>query len=263
MKKLSILSIIGLALLTLPLALWAQEDERAPLSDVWLVMPKQGMAMQFEDAAKTHMAFRADAGDSRDWEAYAAAIGKNPQLYQWRAGGLNWADMDAYTTEDQENGYGDHWFANVDQYVDHYHHYMERADFENSHWPADLGQHPYYAVTSWTMKQGAGPGPDEARKQLSKIAMDEGWTDMGNNWLWLNRIGGTPTLMIVSELDDYADMEPPEQSFFEFVSEKLDSEEEAGKIFAQFSAGFSDSNLTVWAHRPDLSSPSESGSDDD
>lgn len=261
MRKISfITSLLGTVMLVIPLALWADHHERAPLSDVWLVMPKAGMANQFEAAATTHMAFRRDAGDSRDWEAYAATIGRNPMLYQWRGGGLNWADMDTYATEDEEKGLSDHWFSNVDQYVDHYHHYVERADFENSQWPADMAQHPYYGVTTWSVKQGAGPGSSEARKQLSKIAMEGGWNE---NWLWLQRVGGSPTLMIVSEFDDYADMAPPEQEFFEFVAEHLGSEEEAGKIFAQFSAGFEDSSYTIWAHRPDLSSTDMSGSADD
>ena len=68
MRKISfITSLLATAMLVIPLGLYADhhEDERAPLSDVWLVMPKSGMAMQFEAAATTHMAFRSDAGDSR------------------------------------------------------------------------------------------------------------------------------------------------------------------------------------------------------
>lgn len=61
--------------------------------------------------------------------------------------------------EDAEKGFGANWMANVDQYVDHYHHYIEVADYENSDWPADLGQKPYYGVTSWAVKDNAGPGP--------------------------------------------------------------------------------------------------------
>jgi len=254
-------TLLGTAMLFIPLGLWAQDDERAPLSDVWMVMPKQGMAMKFEEAVRSHMAYRRDVGDSRNWVAYSASIGSNPQLYQFRAGDLNWADQDAYVAEDEEKGLGSHWFANVDQYVDHYHHYMERSDFEHSHWPADLGQHSYYGVTSWTWKEGAGPATEQAREQLSQIAMDGGWGEMGNHWLWLSRIGGKPTLMIVNAFDDFADMEPPEQSFFDFVTEQLGSAEDAGKIFAQFGAGFADSSYTVWAHRPDLSTTQTAGSD--
>ena len=68
--------------------------------------------------------------------------------------------------------------------------------------------------------------------------------------------------MIVTELENLADMEPPEQSFFEFLTEKR-SAEEAGRLFAEFNAGLADSSLTVWAHRPDLSSAEMSGSADD
>jgi hypothetical protein len=263
MKKSSfITSILGTALLLIPLSLFAQDDERASLSDVWYVMPKAGMVAEFEAAAKAHIAFRRDAGDSRDWESFSAALGSNPQLYQWREGGLTWADMDAYIAEDTKNGYSEHWWANVDQYVDHYHHYVEQADYENSHWPADLPQRPYYGVTTWKISSDAEMAANEALKELSKIALEEGWADMdGNTWLWQSRIGGSGALMIVSELENFAAMEPPEQSFFEFLSEKR-SAEEAAELFAAFGAGYKDSSFTVWAHRPDLSSQETAGSDD-
>ena len=265
MRKFSfIASLAGIAMLVLPLTLSADHHEkRADLTDVWLVMPKQGMSMQFESAVKSHMAFRADAGDSRQWEGYSVALGSNPGLYQWRYCCYNWADQDSYIAEDADKGYSAHWFANVDQYVDHYHHYIESMDWENSNWPEDMGQDAYYGVTTWDLKQGAGPGTDEARKQLSQIAMDEGWDDAGNMWLWHSRIGGSPKLMIVTPFENFAAMEPPEQSFFEFVSEHVGSAEEAGKMFAQFTAGFTGSNYTVWAYREDLSASNMAGSDDD
>jgi hypothetical protein len=133
-------------------------------------------------------------------------------------------------------------------------------DWENSNWPEDMAQDAYYGVTTWDMKQGAGPDSDYAMKQLSKIAMDEGWD---YNWLWHTRIGGTPKLMIVSPYENFATMEPPEQPFFDFVAEHVGSAEEAGKIFNQFSSGFTDSSYTVWAYRDDLSMSGTSGSDDD
>lgn len=259
MRKLSFASFVALAMLVMPVTLWAQDD-RPALSDVWLIMPKQGMQQEFEAAVIQHMAFRTDAGETRNWEAYSVALGSNPLLYQWRTGGLEWADMDAYVIEDQEKGLGENWFANVDQYVDHYHHYIEEADYENSDWPADLGQQPLYGVTTWKWKQGAGPASGKARRELSKIAMDDDWE---YNWLWLTRVGGEPQLMLVAPHDSYADMEDPEQTFFDFVTEKLGSEEEAGKLFSEFANGYTSSSYTVWAHRPDLSSPESAGADDD
>ena len=260
MKKTSFITgIVGTALLLIPLSLFAQDDKRASLSDVWYIMPKAGMVAQFEAAAKAHLAFRRDAGDSRSWEAYSTALGSNPQLYQWREGGLTWADMDAYIAEDAKNGYSENWQANVDQYVDHYHHYIEESEYENSQWPADLPQRRYYGVTTWKINQGGGMEGYEARKELSKIGMENGWEE---NWLWQTRTGGPDVLMLVNELENMAAMEPPEQSFFDFISEKS-SPEKAAELFAQFSKRYTDANFTIWAHRPDLSSQEMAGADDD
>lgn len=63
--------------------------------------------------------------------------------------------------------------------------------------------------------------------------------------------------MIVSPYANFAAMEPPEQSFFEFVSEKMDSEEEVAALFNQFGSGFSSSDYTVWMYDENLSAPSE------
>ena len=62
--------------------------------------------------------------------------------------------------------------------------------------------------------------------------------------------------MIVTSFGSFADMAPPEQSFFEFVTEKLGAEE-AGAVFAQFGAGFTSSDYTVWEYDKSLSSASD------
>ena len=62
-------------------------------------------------------------------------------------------------------------------------------------------------------------------------------------------------IAIVSSYENYADMEPPEQSFFEFASEKLGAEE-AGAMFSDFGNGFTDSEYTIWVRDESLSSPS-------
>ena len=61
-------------------------------------------------------------------------------------------------------------------------------------------------------------------------------------------------MMIVSSYSSYADMAPPEQSFTEFLSEKV-GEEEARKILSDFSANFTKSDYSVWQHQEALSQP--------
>lgn len=257
MKKPLLITFV--AALLLPLGVLAQEegedDTPAPLSSVWFIVPKNGMEAEFAEAAAAEIAARADKGESREWLAYRQVVGENLAVVQYRACCFNWADQDTHLAQDDDLGLSVSWNENVGPFVDHYHHYFERNDWENSHWPDTGTSGPLFGVTSWDVKQGSGPASGQAREKLSQIGITEDWASDSNNWLWLSRIGGAPKVMIVSSFENYADMEPPEQSFFEFLTEKL-GEEEAGKLFAQFGSGFSSSDYTVWEYDESLSSPS-------
>jgi len=257
MKKPLLITFI--AALLMPLGLLAQEegedDTPAPLHSVWFMVPKKGMEAEFAAAAAAEVASRAEKGESREWQAYRVVVGHNMDAIQYRACCFNWADQDTHLAQEDDLGLPESWNANVGPLVDHYHHYFERGDWENSHWPDTGTSGPLFGVTTWTWKEDAGPEVGEARKKLSQVGITEGFVNDDNNWLWLHRIGGEPRLMIVSSFENYADMEPPEQSFFEFVTEKL-GEEEAGALFAQFGSGFSSSDYTVWQLDPSLSTPS-------
>ena len=257
MKKCTWIAFV--AALVLPLAAPAEHHEEpeqpAPLSDVWLLVPKQGMAAEFTEAAKKHMAFRAKAGESRSWMAFRPVIGDKMDVVQYRSCCFNYADMDAYIAEDEKLGLSAHWNANVDQYVDHYHHYLDSNDWENSHWPEDSNG-PYYGVTAWTWKEGTGPGPTEVRKKFSQLAKNEGWAEAGHNWIWLERIGGKPIIAVVSSFENFADMAPGEQNFFEFIAEKLGSEKDASEMFMKFGSAFESSDYSVWEYDADLATPS-------
>ena len=255
MKKPTVITgLFGVVTLALPLALWADDREEAPpaLSDVWIMVPKKGMEGEFSAAVAEHQAMRAETGDTRSWQVYTVEIGDHIGLYQFRACCFDWADQDAYEAEGADKGFGAHWNENVHPYVAHYRHYLEKLDWENSHWPDGQGNGPYYGVTTWKIKEGAGPAWSEARKTMSQLAINEGWASDDNNWLWISRIGGKDTLAIVSSYASYADMEPPEQSFFAWAGEQL-GEEEAGALIGDFVSGFSSSDYTVWKHNEALS----------
>jgi len=222
-----------------------------PLTDVWYIVPKEDMEAQFEAAVKAHNKFRVESGESREWSIYVPVIGHNMNIYQFRSCCHSFADLDTYQAEGMEKGLGAHWNENVHQYVDHYHHYLERNDWEHSHMPEDGGPHKYYGVVSRVWKQGAGPGPNDARKRFSKIAKEQGWAD-DHQWLWLSRMGGKPVMMLVSPMENFADMAPSDPSFYDFLSEKLGSEDAADELFAEFSSGFESSDYTVWTEREDL-----------
>jgi len=261
MKKSSlIVSLAGAAALMLPFGLLADSHEgamdRGPITDIWYVVPKRGMEAQFAEAMAAHIAFRAEAGESRDWHGYRVVVGHEISPIAFRSCCFEWADLDAYSAEDTEKGLSANFNENVDQYVDHYHHYLERVDWENSNWPDGEIDGPFYAVTSWPIKQGAGPGSEEARKKMSDAALNQGWAEAGHNWVWLTRIGGKPMVQIVTSKKNYADFEPTKPSFFEFLTEQLGAEE-AGAVFSQFGSGFTSSDYTIWRRDDSLSTPSQ------
>ena len=257
MKKVSF--IVSVAALLLPVGAFAdahEEDKPGPLTELWIVVPKQGMEEEFTAAATEHMAFRADAGESRSWSAYRVVAGDNLRQIGFRSCCFDYADMDGYVAEGAEKGLDENWNENVHQYVDHYHHHLETVDWENSHWPDGKVDGPYYSVTSWEIKQGAGQAWSEARKKLSKIALDEGWASDDNNWLWFSRETGKAMQMIVYSSDSFADMAPKEPDFFEFVSEKMGAEE-AAAVFQAFGSGFKNNDHTIWVYDEALSTSND------
>ena len=236
------------------------QDDRATMTDVFLVLPKSGMTAAFEQALREHIAYRQDAGETRAWETYTVALGDNPSIYQFRSGGMDWADFDAGVAEDGEKGLGSNWAANVDQYVEHLHHYIEVSDFDNSDWPEDLGQKPYYGVTTWSVNGNAEAAADAAREEFSRVAMAGNWSATAGNWMWLSRVGGSSKMMLVTAYDSFANMAPPEESFYEFLASQV-GEDQAASLFADFGAGYTSSNYTIWAYRPDLSGAGSGGND--
>lgn len=262
MKKTSIwASLASILVIAFPTTTIAQDDEAAaddapaPLSDVWMIVPKAGMAAEFNEAMAAHMQFRKDAGESRDWQAYRVEVGHNMQPIQYRSCCFNWADLDAHDAENAELGLGANFNENVGPFTDHFHHYIERSDWEHSHWPETGTSGPFYGVTSWEAKQEGVAASGDARRKMSMLGKDEGFASDDNNWLWLFReAGGAAMTMVVSSYENYADMEPPEQSFYEFIVEQL-GEVDAAELFDDFSGAYKSSDYTIWRLDESLSTP--------
>ncbi len=234
-----------------------EEEERKPLTDVWFMVPKQGKEAEFEEALQAHLAYRAETGEARSWMGYRVALGHNIAPIMLRHCCFDWSERDQWVDAEGSEERGAHFAENVHPLVDHYHHYMERTDYENSHWPNDgSASGPYFGVTTWKLKMNAGPGPNEARNKISQAALEAGWGDQGNYWLWISRIGGEPTMMIVNSFENYADMAPPETTFYDFMSDTM-GKEELDELFREFGSAFASADYTIWMYDEDLSTPGE------
>ncbi|MGI9225527.1 MAG: hypothetical protein ACR2QX_13670 [Woeseiaceae bacterium] len=233
------------------------EEERGAISDVWVLAVKRGMETEFTAAMKEHIAARKEMGESREWYAYRAEVGHHPGLVMYRSAPMSYADHDAYLSNDLD-AIGEAFNENIDPLVDHYHHYIDSYDWKNSHWPDDeTTEGPLYTEVSRKRQPGGGNASNEARERMSQIALNDGWAEKGYEWLWVDRTGGKPMQAIVFPRANYAEMAPTGDDFGAWLAEQVGSEEEAAEILETWLSGFSETNVTIWRHDPDISTPSD------
>lgn len=236
-------------LLAFPVQVLAQDEDPPALASLWVLHPKEGQAAAFEAAISEHLAFRAEQSDPRDWQGFNVAAGGDLNAVGFRYCCFKWAEQDAYDQWSIDSGAGEHYENTVAGLVGEVEHYFTRNDYANSNWPEGSGPYSLYGVTVWTPKPGTAADRSAAMAKFTSVALENGWDQV---WSWNWRVGGPAELALVIPYTNWADMEPPEQSFFEFMSEHLGAEE-AAATFQKFSNSFWDSEYTIYRHRPDLS----------
>ncbi len=250
MKRKNLLTaLVSLSLLLVIVSAQAQDESPPNVADLWIITVDYPNSAAFEEAFKTHLAARKEAGDPRNWQTYTVVAGGEMDAYGVRYCCFKWADADAYAEWSQSSGIFDHWNEHVAQYVDDYHHHFQTLDLDNSNWPEDPTDYRYFGVTSWRLKPGTTGTRQAAIKALSTVGKEHGWS---RPWAWTSYVGGDSELSIVTPYANFADMEPPDQSFFEFASEHIGAEETA-RLFNDFGSSFLSSEYTIFEHRPDLS----------
>ncbi len=241
-----------------PLALQAAEHEEKapppPLADLWIVHVKAGHTGEFETQFKAHLAVREEAGDPRAWQVFTPVVGEDMSHYAIRYCCNDWAGQDAYDAWSLEaSAVQEHWNANVHPHVASYQHYLDLMDYQNSNWPDENPGWQYFGVTRWDVKPGGYAAMNAAREKMSQMAIEHEWP---RHWSWINTIGGSGGVVLVSPHVNYASMAPPEQGFAAFAAEHM-GEEEAGEVLSAFSSNLMNSSYTIYRHRKDLSMAEE------
>ena len=221
------------------------------LAEGWAMTVKKGQQVNFEAAFKAHGAIRKENGDPRNWSVYVPVTGDDLTVYFVRTCCYAWADQDAYTEwESQHPAVMTDWFENVDQYVENYGHYFTEMDWDNSHW--NEGQVVrYVGVTDYAILPGKAAEFHAARRELSQIAINQGWAD-DHSWAWSDQVGGKPSASLVVPFASFADMGDDEESFYNFIIEHK-GQEGAAALVENFADSVKGSKYSIWAHRPDLS----------
>ena len=242
-------ALLPLSLLFAIVSTQAQDESPPNVADLWIFTVDYPNSAAFEEAFKTHLAARKEAGDPRDWQTYTVVAGGEMDTYGAHYCCVKWADADAYAEWSQSSGILDHWDEHVAQYVDDYSHQFQYFDLDNSTWLGDPTDYRYFGVTTWRLKPGKTRIRQAAIKALSAVGKEHGWS---RSWAWTSSVGGDASLSIVTPYANFADMEPPEQSFFEFATEHLGAEETA-RLFDDFGSSVMSSEYTIFERRPDLS----------
>lgn len=246
--------VAGAALALLAVAAGAAEEKKAPpgkIAELWVFWPKEGQAAKFEAAAKAHVAWRKQAGEPYGWEAFSPIVGDDLTHYVYRSGEHQWADLDAYQAWETKANASAQYEKDLAPYVSKVEHYLTEDDLDHSLWHEGK-QYRYFQVENLELKPGAYGQLTDALNKVQKAAVDGKWP---NSYAISWTIGGSGAMTLVFPYENYAGMQEPEPSFIKVLATSLGSEDAAKATMKQLSECFEESHTTIYAVRPDLSTP--------
>lgn len=252
MKKTTTGLLAVLALCCAPLTLADNHVKPPNIASVWTMTPKAEVGTAaFEAAMKEHMAWRMENGDTRSWQVYTVNSGGDRGDYTVRACCFSWADQDSYEKWAYDNNVGNTYEEQLGIHVEELSHTYQAVDIENSNWNEEDNPFYYVGVTRYTPNPAKSMQTGQIAEKMSQLAKEKGWP---RQWAWYRVIGGEDNLMLASGYRNYADMAPPEQSFYEFAAEHM-GEDDAMAMLEDFGEGFWTSTYTIYRWREDLSMP--------
>lgn len=226
-------------------------DEMGNIATMWLIWPKAGDTMKFENAVKQHAAWRKSAGENMSWSMYQPIVGKDLGYYVIRSENHHWKDFDVQAEWGKSAKAGEAFGRDVGPFVDRAEHYFEETDVKDSHW-IDSDDYRYFGVTNYVPKSGSSADREDAIKKIHKAVTDAKWP---YGYVINYGIGGEDMMTVVVGYKSYADMADPDPSLSKILATSLGSEDAAKAALKQFSSSVEGSTYTVYEYRPDLSTP--------
>ncbi|MBZ5514180.1 MAG: hypothetical protein LAN62_04915 [Acidobacteriia bacterium] len=237
---------VGLVCL-LALPLLAQEKP-GNVATATYVKPKPGMRQQFEQANKRHMEWHRQQKDTWTINVWEVISGEHIGQYGYATVGHHWKDFDARAKFDEADMAD--YMANVAQYVD-----LE----SNTYWihhpdqsrplPGDAPIQLYEAVRYHLNVDGESDFLLTGRKILEAIQKTNYPVYYEAYELWDG--GEHPTYLLIFPHKNWADFEPPEQTFPAML-EKAFGRDEAESLMKLSSKSIHCVHSEVWVARPDL-----------
>jgi hypothetical protein len=256
MKNLSARQVVCLLAAVFSLSSFSIMAQDAPgsLAEEWLVTVKPDRMAEFHAALKEHVDVRVAHGDPWRWEIFSGYTGDKIGQYAIRYCCTEWSELDAYEKWNRDNpAVIEHWMTKVHPLLEKTEHYYNAIDWPNSHWKSSDKPYRYISLDEWTIKGGHEAQLTAARKKMSQIAINQGWSDAGNSWVWFSPIGGKSRIAIAIPHENLAGLAGPSESFGEFLARHLGSAEAARELMQQFSSASWQMETSIWVHHPEFS----------
>ncbi len=223
----------------------------ANIASIWMIWVKDGQAQPFEAALKAHAAWRKNAGERFQWSIYQPVVGSDLGYYLIRSGEHTWRDIDANESWEQQQGARE--FNNkAGQYVKRAEHYFAQTDTAHSHW-IDKQDYRYFGVSSYRFKPGTRDAVDDVMDKVQKAVTAAKWP---YSYEIATVIGGKGGLTVVDPMRSYAEMADPDPSLMSILTRSLGSKQRATQAMHRFGDSVESVKYTIYAYRPDLSTPS-------
>lgn len=245
MRKTLLFFILGLVwLLAVPVL---AQEKPGTVAGVWYIKPKAGMQQQFEQALKRHMDWHRQQKDTWTVKVWQVGTGERTGQYGRGVFGLHWKDLDSRAKFMEADGAD--YNANVAQYEESevgsvylYHPEMSR--------PME-GDAPLSAVVEYHLNVG---GESIFLMAVRKVheAIQKSNYPVYYYLCELSNGGDHPTYVFVFPHKNWADFEPPEQTFLAML-EKAYGRDEAESVLKLFNKSVHGLRSQIIAYRPDLS----------
>ncbi|MDA2912717.1 hypothetical protein MYX77_01940 [Acidobacteriia bacterium AH_259_A11_L15] len=220
---------------------------------VYFVKPKMGMAPQFEEAYREHIAWHRAQGDSWTWNTWQIQTGERFGQYMVGTFGHKWSDFDNPSVSLAEDEA--HFYATAGQYVESVNSqlvvFLANLSRPPEGFPGE-GPWPLSVVLTFHLEGGASIPKFLNAVGKTKAAIEK------TNWpswsFWYVIVSGTeqPAYVLSLPQEDWADLAPADLSFPAML-EKAHGRQDAQSILNTFDKTIKRQYNELFVHRPDLS----------
>jgi hypothetical protein len=245
MRKTRLFFILGfVCLLALPLL---AQEKPGTVAVVFTVKPKAGMYQQFEQANKRHMEWHGQQKDTWPVDVWEIVSGEHVGQYGYASFGHHWKDFDSHAEFDKADTAD--YMTNVGPYVESMvgRYYIRHPEISR---PME-GEAPLAEVVEYRLNMA---GESDFLMAVRKVheAIQKSNYPVYYNVNELFNGGEHPTYVFVFPHKNWADFEPPEETFRAML-EKAYGRDEAQSILKLWDKSVRSVRSQIIAYRPDQS----------